>query len=219
MKLPTNVFFFVTIIQVALGKSPRQVFGSLEGSITLPSGADPSWNLSSIEWSIFRNNTWIATYRIPVLNIKRIKRYDGRLSLDITSGDLTINGLNKEDNMVYTVDVINTKGEDSSNRIELTVNPRLQPPTIKTIASTSVKGVCVLVLNCSAVDKDVSLSWQVTHSSEIIFIKTNPDGNSAVIGAFLNTTQNLPEFICTSSRNTGSVSTVITPTCEGKMCE
>ncbi|KAM6960397.1 uncharacterized protein LKV04_021965 [Tautogolabrus adspersus] len=128
------------ILQVVLTATPvetvRGATGYLGGSVTLASGADPTWNLALIEWSIFTNFTWIATYREGEENIDRVDRYKGRLNLNTTTGDLTIHKLTKEDNMVYTVDLVNTLGKGNSSSIHLTVNQQLQQPTIQTISST-----------------------------------------------------------------------------------
>lgn len=88
-----NVFFwvFLTIVQgvktAAVAKSFREVSGYLGENITLPSGADPSWNLLRIEWSIFTNTTWIATYNNGEKNTRYIPQYAGRLTLSETSGN------------------------------------------------------------------------------------------------------------------------------------
>lgn len=67
-------------------ESLKEVSGYLGDNVTLPSGADASWTLSKIEWSIFPNNTWIATYRDGKESIERFYRYKGRLSLNTTTG-------------------------------------------------------------------------------------------------------------------------------------
>ncbi|XP_035464380.1 uncharacterized protein si:cabz01074946.1 isoform X3 [Scophthalmus maximus] len=70
------------LLQVARAQPLAEVIGYLGDTIVLPSGADPSWNLSKIEWSTFSNTTWIATYRNGKKNIERIARYKGRLGLN-----------------------------------------------------------------------------------------------------------------------------------------
>ncbi len=72
-------------------------------------------------------------------------------------------------------------------------------------------------LHCSSMDADVKLSWQVGSPSVTNFKKSGHDGISAVLFAFLNTTQNLVEFTCTSSRNMENASSVVTPQCHGKV--
>ena len=67
--------------------STDEVIGYLGETATLPSRADPSWNLTSIEWSILPNTTWIATCRGTTTILDRFYRYEGRLSLNSTSGE------------------------------------------------------------------------------------------------------------------------------------
>uniref|UniRef100_A0A8C9X7V7 Immunoglobulin domain-containing protein n=1 Tax=Sander lucioperca TaxID=283035 RepID=A0A8C9X7V7_SANLU len=201
------------ILQVAVIESLREVSGYLGDTVTLSSGADPSWTLSSIEWSIFPNNTWIATYRNGNKNIERVDRYKGRLSLNTSSGDLMIHNLNKEDAMEYTVDLINTQRQNKGTKTKLIVIQRLVKPIIETVTCASVKGGSWLWLRCSSKDTGVNLSWQHTFPSVTLFNMTSPDGNSADLLGFLNTTQNRVSFTCTSSRNMEDESSVVTPKC------
>lgn len=83
---------------MALVESLTEVSGYLGDNVTLLSGADPSWTLSTIEWSIFPNNTWIATYRNGKKNIDRIDRYKRRLSLNTSSGKRQIHHLSLKRN-------------------------------------------------------------------------------------------------------------------------
>ncbi|XP_041634628.1 uncharacterized protein si:cabz01074946.1 isoform X2 [Cheilinus undulatus] len=192
----------------------RTVHGYLGGNATLPSGANPTWTLSSIEWSIFKNFTWIATYRNGDENIDRVDRYKGRLSLDIPTGDLTIHGLTKEDNMVYTIDFVNTEGYGNSTRIKLQVNQRPQKPTIQAVPSTLANDSCWFLMKCSSADEGVDVSWQVASSSATVYNKINTDRNSAEMLVFLNTTQTAVTVTCTSSGRMGNSSSVITPKCD-----
>ncbi|XP_070786111.1 CD48 antigen [Enoplosus armatus] len=201
-------------LKVALVESLLEVSGYLGSTVTLPSGADPSWDLSTIDWSIFSNDTLIATYRNGKENIERVDRYKGRLSLNISSGDLRIHSLTTDDEMEYTVDLINTEVKDSLNKIKLRVIQHLQEPTIRTeVARTSAKS-CWIWLHCSSMDKGVDFSWQVKPPSVSVFNMSNPDGNFAVLLAFVNTTQNHVKFTCTSGRQTESTSSFVTLECD-----
>lgn len=127
--------------------------GYLGDNVTLLSEADPTWILSTIEWSVFSNNTWIATYRNRKENVDRLDQYKGRLRLNTSSGkrqiyhlsvkrnhyfisvmtlslqcfsfhslgDLMIYNLTTKDAMEYTLDLINTEGQDSVNKVKLIV--------------------------------------------------------------------------------------------------
>lgn len=203
----------ILILHVALVESLRDVSGYLGDAVILSSGADRSWKLSSIEWSIFSNNTWIATHRGNRTNINRVDRYKGRLKLNISSGDLTIKNLTKEDNMEYTVHLINTERQNSGDKTKLTVRQRLQKPTVnKTYESE--EGGCRLWLLCSSTEKGVVLSWQGEAPGVTVFNTPDPDGNFAILVAFLKTTQDSANFTCTSSRNTEKASTNVTLKCD-----
>lgn len=79
--------YSIFLFTVALTKSTKEVSGYLGESVTLLSGADPSWNISKITWSILPNVTWIATLRNDKTNVNRFWHHAGRLDLDISSGN------------------------------------------------------------------------------------------------------------------------------------
>ena len=93
---------------------------------------------------------------------------------------------------------------------------RLQKPTLnKTYKSEEVG--CRLWLLCSSTDNGVDVSWQGEAPGVTVFNKLNPDGNSAILVAFLKTTQDSANFTCTSSKNTEKASTNVTLKCDGKV--
>lgn len=206
MKLLTVV---ISILQVVLVKSLGEVSGYLGDTITLRSGVDPAWNLSKIEWSIFSNHTWIATYRKGRKSTERVPRYAGRLSLDIYSGDLTIQNLTKKDATEYTVDLLNTDDEEKVNKIKLIVRERFQTPEIQADTSPPVKGQCLMVLDCSSPDNGVNYSWNVTPAS----VHTT-SRSSARLVAFLRTSENSVNFTCTTSNSIDHASSVATLKCD-----
>lgn len=63
-----------------------EVTGYDGDNVTLTSGADPSWSLAKVEWSILSNYTLIATYRKSTLNVEWFYQYKGRLSLNTSTG-------------------------------------------------------------------------------------------------------------------------------------
>ncbi|CAJ1086061.1 uncharacterized protein si:cabz01074946.1 isoform X2 [Xyrichtys novacula] len=213
-RLTVSLLLLQAVCSISNAEPPINKMGYLGGNITLPSGADPTWKFSSVEWSIFSNTTLIATYHDGVENTEWLDRYKGRLSLNTTTGDLTINRLTEKDNMVFTVDFTNTENKDSSNRIHLTVKKRLQPPNIWIISKTPVEGGCWIVLDCSSSDKDVHFSWQTRSSSVDVFNKIDADGNSANLVVFLNTTHNGAEVTCISSSHMRNSSNVVALKCD-----
>lgn len=76
---------FKIVFTVYLVRALREVSGYVGDTVILSSGADPSWSLSKVEWSVFSNNTWIATYHKGKQSIEWFYQYKGRLSLS-TSG-------------------------------------------------------------------------------------------------------------------------------------
>uniref|UniRef100_A0A4W5Q2U5 Immunoglobulin subtype domain-containing protein n=1 Tax=Hucho hucho TaxID=62062 RepID=A0A4W5Q2U5_9TELE len=113
------VLSFLTILPVVMG----DITGYLGDSVTLSSGANSSWILSKIEWSIFSNITWIATYREGTLhpNTDRFWQFQGRLRLNISSGDLEIRDVRIGDALVYSVLLKDIKGEQQNKNLRLTV--------------------------------------------------------------------------------------------------
>ncbi|XP_054457169.1 uncharacterized protein si:cabz01074946.1 [Anoplopoma fimbria] len=207
----------ILFLQVALVESLREVSGYLGDTVTLLSGADPSWNLSAIEWSIFSNSTWIATYQDNRENIERVDRYKGRLILNTTSGDLLIRNLTTEDAMEYNIDLFNTARLYSRDKIKVIVRQRLQKPTIATYASKN--GVCRLWLHCHSADEGALLSWQSIPPDATVYNLTAPVGNPGVALEFLNPIQGTVELTCTSCRNMEKTSSHVKAKCDGKTTE
>ncbi|XP_005754626.1 uncharacterized protein LOC102208242 isoform X2 [Pundamilia nyererei] len=223
MKLPTCLTFFfqalLIVERAALAKSPQEVSGYLGENITLHSGVDPSWSLTKIEWSIFTNNTWIATYHSGKTMTDLVHQYKGRLTLNTMTGDLTIHNLTAKDATEYTVDLSSSEAEPEGNTIKLNVKQKLREPSIQIVTSTSVENGCFMVVNCSSLDKGINLSWSVEPVSVLTINKHNPSDSSAQLFAFVNTTQNLANFTCTSRRDIERVpSKTVTPKCDSKIC-
>uniref|UniRef100_A0A3Q2PAW8 Ig-like domain-containing protein n=1 Tax=Fundulus heteroclitus TaxID=8078 RepID=A0A3Q2PAW8_FUNHE len=191
-----SVFFL--LFQGVQGTALIEVEGYMGENITLPSSADPSWTLTRIDWSIFPNNTWIATYDNNVTNVDRRPEYKGRLTLHKYSGNLTIRNLRPSDAMKYTVDLVNDAKSNEVNHISLKVKQHLQQPTITKIQSTATKTGCFLVLNCSSQYPDVALSWDVK-PSYLHGSKISQSGASELI-AFFQTLDPL-NVTCTVRKN------------------
>lgn len=95
--------------------------GYVGESITLPSGVNSSWDVARVEWSVFTNSTFIATYRNGHEKTQRFHQFLGRLRLDTSTGDLQISGLRREDALVYSVEITNRMGTLVSHKITLTL--------------------------------------------------------------------------------------------------
>ncbi|KAI3376253.1 hypothetical protein L3Q82_016763, partial [Scortum barcoo] len=195
----------------ALVESSNGVSGYLGDNITLPSGAKSPGNLSTIQWSIFPNTTWIATYDNGKKNINRIDRYKGRLSLDTTSGNLTIHNLTAKDSMEYSVYLFPNE-QGSTTKIYLTVTERLQKPAIQTTSYPRANGDCLMKLKCSSPNPDVVFSWQFKPPSVTVFERSGHDNNSSLL-VHLSTKQMRVEITCISTRKMETASEVITLQC------
>ncbi|XP_068444492.1 T-lymphocyte surface antigen Ly-9 [Clinocottus analis] len=204
----------VLFLRVAGVQPLREVSGYLGETVTLPSGANPSWKLSSIVWSIFSNNTWIATYWTGKKNVNRVDRYKGRLGLNTSTGDLTIHRLTAEDDMEYTVDLTSIDAQYSGNKSKVTVRQHLQKPSIRRFLAKNE--TCSWFLQCSSADTDVALSWQVVPPSGTFSNLTIPDGSATALSAFLLATPNRVEITCISRRDTEKASQVCTLKCDGE---
>uniref|UniRef100_A0A8C5GLB6 Immunoglobulin domain-containing protein n=1 Tax=Gouania willdenowi TaxID=441366 RepID=A0A8C5GLB6_GOUWI len=198
-----------------------KVSGYQGDNVTLHLGAEPSWTLEHIEWYIFTNNTWIATYRNKIPNTGWRPQYRGRLSLDTHTGDLTIHNLRSEDALEYTAYVLNTLREDVVRKIKVTVKQPPLTPSIQTVTNMSVSGRCLLVMLCSSLDEDVELSWDSEPPAQG-FYRGNHGGPgvSVFLLMFINSTYDSARVNCSSSTTTDNIrkssSQVIRPTCAGK---
>lgn len=196
------LFGLFSFIQVV---SSHHIAGYVGENITLPAGANPSWTLDKIEWAIYSNNTWIATFRDTKRNIRRFHRYIGRLYLNTSSGDLTIYNLNFKDEIEYSVDLTSDRGDNTVNKIKLSVKSRLPKPTVMQ-RQWLINGSCVMMLKCCSPVPDAELSWTPESSSEETKTISRPDGLFLVI--FSKNPQKSSEFTCWSKRDTDNASTV-----------
>lgn len=95
--------------------------GYVGKSVVLKSGADPSWTLTRVQWSIYDNTTYIASLRNGKTHTDRFLRHKGRLELNKKSGDLTIKNLKMDDSMTYTVELLTSNTIRNENKVHLQV--------------------------------------------------------------------------------------------------
>ncbi|XP_028262895.1 uncharacterized protein LOC114436669 [Parambassis ranga] len=206
-----RLLIFFLFLQASQTASLEEVSANLGGKITLHSGANVSWKLTTIEWSIYTNNTWIATYQNENVNVERVSRYKGRLHLNTTTGDLTINNVTTKDAMDYTVE-LSSDTQGTGKTINLKVKKPLQNPTIST-HTNPIKQACVVVLDCVSQDNGVNLSWHVNPTVDNI---TRANGSHTELFALIDTRENSAgvSFTCTSSKDSVNASTVVTLNCK-----
>ncbi|XP_055794167.1 uncharacterized protein si:cabz01074946.1 [Salvelinus fontinalis] len=202
------VVIALTILPVVMGGTT----GYLGDSVTLSSGANSSWNLSKIEWSIFSNNTWIATYRKEPHTLKtdRFWQFQDRLRLNISSGDLEIRDVRIGDALVYSVLLQDIKGEQHSVPVQLTVTER---PSVRKVFNMLKDSHCVMALQCSSSVKDTHLSWEPEAAFEDAFWRRNPSTNVSVVWMSYSPNRNAT-FNCTASNGLSKAFRVVTERCQ-----
>ncbi|XP_068611963.1 SLAM family member 5 isoform X2 [Brachionichthys hirsutus] len=215
MKLQIVLIALLRVVPVG---STGEVSAYVGDSVTLSSGADASWNLSRVDWSIFSNSTWIATLRKGKEITERFYLYRGRLRLNRTSGDLTIRDLNMDDAMEYHADVISTEGMDRVNKIRLLVRRHLRKPSIRTVISSwPDHGGCSVLLSCSSSDEGVALTWQVEPAGVPVLNASGHGGGgggAVALSWIPSGARDRVNVTCTSRRNLDEASSVAPLRCD-----
>uniref|UniRef100_A0AAQ4QQR4 Immunoglobulin domain-containing protein n=1 Tax=Gasterosteus aculeatus aculeatus TaxID=481459 RepID=A0AAQ4QQR4_GASAC len=211
MKLQTYLILF---LQVVLVKCLPDISGFLGGNVTLPSGVDPSWELSSIVWTIFLNSTWIATYRNKWKNLDHLARYKGRLGLNSSTGDLTIHHLTLEDALQYTVALTGTPGQKSLNKVTVRVTSKCNGSRY---VFESKSNKCHWSVRCESTDEGVLLSLEATPPAVTSGCNlTDTNGHSVALLYIRGSTQHPVEVTCTSHRGEEKASSSVKATCSGE---
>ncbi|XP_007561737.1 SLAM family member 5 [Poecilia formosa] len=185
--------------------STTTVIGYVGETITLPAKAFKSWTLARIDWSILHNFTWIATWDQEGVNTERRPEYRGRLSLNTTTGDLTMRDLRLRDAMHYNVDLLNSSNYNQVNRVYLVVKERLKKPTIQLNQYfTKSENGCVLVLNCSSPVTGVAFYWEIEPSCD--HCSNNSSSDTSELIAFFSTKPDSVNLTCIVKRETDTES-------------
>ncbi|XP_041738476.2 CD48 antigen [Coregonus clupeaformis] len=205
------VLSLLTILPVVMGDTT----GYLGDSVTLSSGANISWGLSKIEWSIFKNVTWIATYQKSTESLRtdRFWQFKSRLKLNFSSGDLEIRDVRKEDSLVYSVLLQDSAGEQHNKKFQLTVTERLSKPNVHKVFSVLRESHCVMALQCSSSQKDTHLSWEPVAAFNDPFWRGNPNTNVSVVWTSYSPNRDA-NFTCTASNGHSKASRVVTERCQ-----
>lgn len=93
----------ILLSPAARGENVKSVIGYIGESVILKSDADPLWTLETIQWSIYNNVTYIATFDNNETRVNRWPSFEDRLVLNTTSGDLTIKNVMAKDKIKYKV--------------------------------------------------------------------------------------------------------------------
>lgn len=202
----------VMLQRVALADDLPPVSQYVGEAVTLRSGADPSWKLNTITWSIWTNTSWIATYINTEVRLDHFYKYNGRLHLNTSTGDLEIRNLKADDGLEYTVDFSNSEGDNKVNKIKLNIKQRLSKPVIQPMNEPRLSpgsNICVLGLHCSSPDPGVTLSW----NSDPHFTNYTQINNNNLL-AILNQTQGTVKFTCVSRKNGDNNTETFSTKCE-----
>ncbi|XP_061524998.1 CD48 antigen-like [Phycodurus eques] len=181
-------------------------------AVTLPSGGDPTRKLASIKWSVFFNETWIATFHGGKINTERFFLFRGRLALNASSGDLTIRNVSREDAGDYSVELVDTEKRSVERVLTLVVKRPLQKPSVQTLFSVQSDGGCWVGLRCSSPDLAVNLSWKLEPPLRTAYDMPDPDGGAGVLLKLVALGDGT-RFTCTSSRDPENVSDSIRVEC------
>uniref|UniRef100_A0A4W4EQB0 Ig-like domain-containing protein n=1 Tax=Electrophorus electricus TaxID=8005 RepID=A0A4W4EQB0_ELEEL len=139
---------------------------SFLSSVSLPSGADPTWKLVNIRWSIYTNDTFIATFRKGEF-LNKYWKYKDRLVLNTITGHLEIKDLKADDGLRYTVLL---KSRDLAFLSE-----KLRTPSIHIISRSLKDGFCAISLSCTSED-NVTLFWK-PESGFMLWTSFSPNRN------------------------------------------
>ncbi len=90
-------------------------------SVVLKSGADPSWSLTRVQWSIYKNTTYIASLKDGEVIIYNFWKHLGRLDLSKETGDLTIRDVTMDDSMTYNMNLLTSDDRREQDKVHLTV--------------------------------------------------------------------------------------------------
>ncbi|XP_019713805.1 uncharacterized protein LOC109508340 isoform X2 [Hippocampus comes] len=191
---------------------PSQQVAYQGEAVTLSSGGDPSRELASIKWYVFSNQTWIATFHGGKINTERFYLFRGRLTLNASSGDLTIRNVSRRDAVDFSVELVDTEKRSVERVVTLVVRRHLQIPSIRTLFSVHLDGGCWVGLDCLSPDLDANLSWTLEPPLPTAYAMADPSGKGGVLLASL-ASRDTAHFTCTSSRKPENVSDSIRVAC------
>uniref|UniRef100_A0A8C2C217 Ig-like domain-containing protein n=1 Tax=Cyprinus carpio TaxID=7962 RepID=A0A8C2C217_CYPCA len=185
-------------------------------SVVLKSGADSSWKLTRVQWSIYKNTTFIASLKDGEVIIYKFWRYQGRLKLDTSTGDLTISNVTIDDSMIYNVALLASDYTRKQVKVHLTVQEPLQKPVIKKTLLSLNDSQCYVALECTASGQKVNLSWTPDGEFNGSYISGMPNSvnSSLVLFASINGKIKVT-FNCTASSVQQTETRQMTVRCSG----
>ncbi|XP_050971631.1 T-lymphocyte surface antigen Ly-9 [Labeo rohita] len=190
-------------------------------SVILTSGADRSWNLTRVQWSIYKNTTYIASLKDGEVTIYKFWRHQGRLDLNKETGDLTIKNLTMDDTMMYIMALVTSSGIRTQVKVHLSVQERLQIQVTQKLHSLN-DNKCHVVLECATHVQNVNFSWMPDgefNGSYISGITKSVNSSSVLYASF--SVNRIVTFNCTGSSGQQTVTNQVTVGCseEKQKCD
>lgn len=222
MSLCRVVLLCIVCIHQVRGRE-EYITGYSGQSVVLKSGADRSWNLTRVQWSIYKNTTYIAGLKDGDLIIYNFWRHQGRLDLNNETGDLTIRNVTVNDSLTYNVALVTSDGGREQAKVHLTVQESLKTPDIQIQMLHSLSdGQCYIALECTAFGQNVNLSWAPDGEFNGSYISGIPNSvvSSLVLFASFSGDRNVT-FNCNASSGQQTVTRQMRVGCseEGQKCE
>ncbi|KAK3546615.1 hypothetical protein QTP70_031228 [Hemibagrus guttatus] len=189
----------------------RKAIGYLGEQVVLKLDVDPTWKLTSIQWSIYDNVTLIALFKNSVRIILK-----QRFEVNTFSGDLTIKNLTANDALKYRVD-LEINGEDRRTiYVQLSVQDQISKPNIILLHSFLDAEKCVISLKCSSPSDKIFLSWKHEHDFTEHFCSDSPNVTRvSVMWTSLRTNRPV-NFTCIATDGNRSESRKWSGKCPGK---
>ncbi|XP_016360665.1 CD48 antigen-like isoform X1 [Sinocyclocheilus anshuiensis] len=210
----------VCILQVS--SSEEHIIGYSGQSVVLKSGADSSWNLTRVQWSIYKNTTYIASLKDGEVFIYKFWRHQGRLDLNNETGDLTIRNVTVDDSMTYNVALVTSDGTRKQDKVHLTVRESLKTPDIQKTLHSRNDSRCYVALECIASGQNVNLSWTPDGEFNGSYISGIPNSVDSSLVLFASFSGNRHvTFTCTASSGQQTVTRQMIVGCseEKQKCE
>ncbi|KAF4111630.1 CD48 antigen [Onychostoma macrolepis] len=159
MNLCRVVLLCIVCIHQVRGRE-EYITGYSGQSVILKSGADRSWNLTRVQWSIYKNTTYIAGLKDGDVVLYNFWRHQGRLGINNETGDLTIRNVTVNDSLTYNVALATSDGGRKQAKVHLTVQESLKTPDIQIQMLYSLNDShCYIALECTAFGQNVNLTW------------------------------------------------------------
>ncbi|XP_066579201.1 SLAM family member 9 [Amia ocellicauda] len=186
----------------------QTIHGVLNGTIILPSGIQKN-TFTQIQWST--GGKLIALGIGEEVNVNRLPRFRGRLSLFQENGSLQINRTEMGDQSVYRVKAIYEDGNEYNKELQLLVYEKINKPKLELKKNVSTLGICNISVTCSmGIDVFCAADCDNTQGA---FLCSKCDYTDSSFSTSLTVTSNGSSIVCTSSNPVSKDSDVLVNVC------